>query len=127
MRVFVPEQKKIVITASRDYTNDFTASIWIDAYVRKMIPPGSLVIHGNARGGDRIAAESAKRHGCELVPFEPDWKQHGKKAGFLRNLEMLDTQPDSVIAFWNGKSKGCKHTIDEAMKRGIPTEVVRIP
>lgn len=119
--------KKILVCGSRNFENEFMASIWIDAYVKKMIPPGSIVMHGNARGADRIAAESAERHGSETVPFDADWKKHGNRAGILRNIEMLNAKPDRVVAFHNGKSKGTKFTIDEARERGIPVEVVIIP
>ena len=119
--------KKILVCGSRNFQNEFMASIFIDAYVKKSIPPGSIVLHGNARGADQIAAESAERHGSETVPYDADWKRHGNRAGILRNIEMLDAKPDSVLAFWNSKSKGTKHTIDEARARGIPVEVVIIP
>jgi hypothetical protein len=35
---------------------------------------------------------------------------------------MLDTDPDVVIAFWDGTSRGTRHTIDSAIRRGIPVE-----
>ena len=36
---------------------------------------------------------------------------------------MLDEKPDEVIAFQLNSSKGTQHTIDNALKRGIPTRV----
>lgn len=120
--------KTYLICGSRNFENPFMASIWIDAHVRNLVPAGSKVIHGGARGADRMAAESAERNGCDVAPpFLPDWDSHGKKAGIMRNLEMLDQKPDAVIAFWNGKSPGTKHTITEAERRGIKTVVVIVP
>jgi hypothetical protein len=116
-----------LICGSRDFSNPFMASIWIDAYLRSMLKRGDIVIHGNARGADRISAESAERAGCTVLAYEADWETHGKRAGIIRNLEMLDANPDMVIAFWTGKSKGTKHTISEAEKRGIHTIVIEIP
>jgi hypothetical protein len=37
---------------------------------------------------------------------------------------MLNGSPDLVIAFWDGESRGTRHTIDEAKRRGIPVEIV---
>lgn len=86
--------------------------------------PDPLIIHGAARGADRIAAEEAGKAGLITLAFPADWAKYGKRAGFVRNIEMLDQQPDLVIAFWDGVSKGTKHTIDEAVRRGIPVEIV---
>lgn len=117
---------KVLVCASRDFNNEFAASMIIDSFIRDNIPRGSTVIHGNARGGDRMAAASAARHGSDVVAFDADWDTYGKRAGFIRNLEMLDEKPDWVVGFWNGSSKGCKHTLNEAEKRGIQTTVVLI-
>lgn len=81
-------------------------------------------MHGAARGADRIAARYAESLGYEVENYPADWKKHGRRAGVIRNLTMLDLGPELVIAFWNGRSRGTKNTIDEAKKRGIPVEVI---
>jgi hypothetical protein len=76
------------------------------------------VLHGDARGADRMAAASAIQLGYDVVAFPADWETHGKRAGILRNLQMLDERPDLVVAFGDGR--GTSHTVGEAEKRGIP-------
>jgi hypothetical protein len=56
--------------------------------------------------------------------FPADWRGKGRRAGILRNLAMLDDEPDRVLAFQRNGSRGTQHTIDEARRRGIPVEVV---
>jgi hypothetical protein len=91
----------------------------------KELPRGVEIIHGGARGADSYAAEVCKRFtGFKETVFPANWEAHGRMAGYMRNLEMLDQEPDLVIAFWNGTSKGTKHTIDAARQRGIPVEVI---
>lgn len=85
---------------------------------------GALLIHGGARGADQLAGEAAEKLGLEVKEMKPDWETHGKKAGVIRNIQMLNEEPDVVIAFWNGKSKGTKHTIMEALRRKVPHVVV---
>lgn len=114
---------KVLVCGSRDFTDPFRASLAIDARISEL-PPKTTVIHGAARGTDRIAAEAAERHGHTIQAFPADWKKHGKRAGIVRNLQMLDEAPDLVIAFWDGKSPGTKHTTDEARRRGIPVEIL---
>lgn len=71
-----------------------------------------------------LADEIARGYALTVRLFPADWEQHGRSAGILRNNDMLDTNPDLVIAFWDGKSRGTWHTINEARRRGIPVDVV---
>lgn len=114
---------KVLVCGSRDFDNEFTASLTINHRMGQL-EPGTIVIHGSARGTDRIAAEVAERAGCDVRAFPADWENLGKQAGVIRNLTMLAEQPDLVIAFWNGSSPGTSHTVTEARKRGILTEVI---
>lgn len=81
------------------------------------------IVHGAARGADRIAAEIALSLGFRVEDHPADWPRYGRRAGFLRNVQMLSTGIGLVLAFQRGGSRGTQHTIDEARKRGIPVEV----
>lgn len=72
---------------------------------------------------DMLADRAARYWRFEVQRFPADWKKHGKRAGVLRNLRMLDQRPDLVIAFQRNDSRGTQHTIDVARKRGITVEV----
>jgi hypothetical protein len=78
---------------------------------------------GGSRDADLMAASIAigMRFGVDVFPA--NWKHYGKAAGYIRNLAMLDTGPDLVLAFQRNGSRGTQHTIDEARRRGIPVEV----
>lgn len=113
----------VLICGSRRFADPFTVSLAIDQRVQEL-PDDCTVIVGGANGADQIAEEAARRHGRPVVIHKADWNKHGKRAGILRNLEMLK-EADFVVAFWDGKSRGTEHTICEARRRGIPVEVVR--
>lgn len=108
----------ILVCGSRD---------WTDIHAIRMrlvrLPPVSSIIHGAAPGADSIAAMLAEDFGFTVQAFPADRRQHGKRAGILRNLAMLDERPDLVIAFQRNGSRGTAHTISEARRRGIPVEV----
>jgi hypothetical protein len=97
------------------------------------LPAGSVIVHGKAsrivRGrqvsADMIADTVAMAMDFAVERFPADWKAEPRRAGILRNLAMLDTRPDLVIAFQRNGSTGTQHTIDEARRRGIPVEVYR--
>lgn len=110
---------RVLVCGSRDYPRKARIASRI-----AMLSPGTTVIHGAARGPDRIAGAYAESLGFEVEEYPADWERLGKRAGIIRNLDMLDACPDLVIAFWDGDSAGTKHTITEARKRGIPVEVI---
>jgi hypothetical protein len=112
---------KVLVCGSRDW-DDYHA---VESRLRHLNTMGNLtVIHGAARGADQMAGTAAAKMGCPVQEFPADWRGKGKRAGIIRNLEMLDQEPDLVLAFWKNGSTGTGHTISEAKKRGIRTWVV---
>ena len=87
------------------------------------LPKDAVVVHGGARGADRCAGRAAAMYGLTVEEHPADWNRHGKRAGVMRNLEMLDSGIDLVLAFQCEGSRGTQHTIDEARRRGVPVEV----
>lgn len=85
----------------------------------------AALIHGGARGADELAGRAGEALRWQVLVVPADWNKYGRRAGFVRNVQMLDMQPDLVIAFWDGKSRGTEHTIREAKARGIEVRVVR--
>lgn len=83
-----------------------------------------IIISGGAKGADALGERYAKERGYTLESFPAKWGEYGKKAGMIRNTEMADNS-DSLIAFWDGKSKGTKHMIDTATKKQLPVRVIR--
>ena len=77
------------------------------------------VVAGGAKGVDTLARQWARRNKIEFVEYPAHWDKFGKKAGILRNHEMIDFC-DILISFWDGKSKGTKETIEYAKKTGVP-------
>jgi len=83
------------------------------------------IVSGGARGADTLARRYAySRADVEYTEHRPDWKEHGRKAGIMRNYEIVKSSA-RLVAFWNGKSKGTKHTIIAARQSGRNVKVVR--
>ena len=112
----------VLVCGSRDW--------WRDDIIKERLaglPRGTTILHGGARGADRIAGTTANALGMQVREYPAEWRPDGiydPKAGLKRNLAMLDTQPDLVIAFQLDGSTGTQHTIDNARRRGIPESVV---
>lgn len=68
------------------------------------------VIHGDAKGADRMAGEWAEMHCIPVTKFPASWNLHKRAAGPIRNEKMLkEGKPDLVIAFPGGN--GTKHMV----------------
>lgn len=80
----------------------------------------TMLVSGMARGVDRLAVQFALKYGIKIEEHYPEWNKYGKKAGCLRNIKMLDSGAEALIAVWDGKSKGTAHIIREAKKRNVP-------
>lgn len=80
------------------------------------------VISGCARGVDRLGEAIAKENGLGIIAKPANWDLHGKSAGYKRNNEMAEIA-DCLLAIWDKESKGTKHMIDIALKKGIYVEV----
>lgn len=73
------------------------------------------VVSGGASGADTLAAVYANENNLQLIEYLPEWSKYGKMAAYIRNEKIVQAA-DMVIAFWDGKSKGTKMTIDLAGK-----------
>lgn len=76
------------------------------------------VIHGGARGADRLAGQIALRAGVKVSVFFAQWETYGKAAGSLRNQQMLDEgKPDVVLAMPGGR--GTADMVRRAKAAGV--------
>lgn len=91
-------------------------------------PPGTIVIHGAAKGADTIGASVAKKLGFEVIPFPAKWHIYKKGAGPIRNQEMIDDgKPELVLAFHENisESRGTKDMVNRARGVGIKVEIFK--
>lgn len=110
---------KVCICGSRDF-RDLTL---VHDYIAKL-PAGTIIISGGARGVDQAAEAAAKALGFDSEVFPAHWDTEGKAAGFRRNTRMV-IACDRVVAFWDGTSRGTKHTIEQAAFFQKPVEIIR--
>jgi len=107
----------LAIIGSRD-----CPAVDIEAYLDE-VP--DAIVSGGAKGAEAHAKYFAQRHGIKVIEFLPDYAKYGKSAPLVRNKQIIDNC-DEVLAFWDGKSRGTKYTIDYAEKMGKPVRVIRI-
>lgn len=111
---------KIVVCGGRDFVDYDKLSRRLNALHENR--PIELLVHGGARGADFLAGQWAEITGVKAQVVKADWTAHGKKAGFLRNLKMLeDYKPEMVVAFRGGKGKERAHMVEIAKRARIRT------
>ena len=80
------------------------------------------VICGGAHGVDTLGESWAHMKGIPIKMFLPDWKQHGKAAGPIRNSTMADNA-DALILVWDGASRGSSDMLTKATAKGLKIHV----
>lgn len=108
---------RIMVTGSRTWSS--RACIEQALFGCMVKYDGLVVIAGGAPGADRLAAQVCEDLGVQFEEYPADWDGLGPKAGFVRNQAMIEMSIDGVVAFWDGTSKGTRHAVDLAVKRGI--------
>ena len=115
---------KLIIAGSRDFDDYRLLKDKADNFLKEKAKDHKIIIvSGHARGADSLGEKYAaeKDYTVDLNPA--DWKRYGRYAGPKRNKEMVK-KADALLAFWDGKSKGTKNTINEAKKKGLNVRVV---
>lgn len=100
--------KYLAVVGSRGYIDSDFIFLVLDALFTEYMYEG-IVSGGCKNSPDEIAAIYANLNNIPLLEIKPDWKQYGKSAGFKRNVEIWDNA-HSGVAFWDGVSKGTKHS-----------------
>lgn len=121
------KEVKVLLTGSRNYSDGSFIEGVLRSFQeagRKRYPDAEfLLIVGDAQGADALGAQAAKRLGWGVEVHVAQWSEQGRKAGILRNLEMIAREPIVCFAFPIGESRGTRHCISAAEKQGIKTYV----
>ena len=116
---------KIIIAGGRDFMDyNLLKEKTNKILQKKKVTHKIVIISGCARGADTLGLRYASENAFDVEEYPADWDKYGKKAGYMRNVEMAENA-DALIAFWDGKSKGTKHMIDIATERNLPIRVIR--
>ncbi len=140
---------RIIIAGGRDFDDYKLAERSLDEFINENLEPvpdficsidGKInmddfpipsprieIVSGGARGADKIGERIAEHSRIPCKVISADWDQYGRSAGYRRNAEMADYagSEGGLLAFWDGNSKGTKHMIDTATRKGMVVKVIR--
>ena len=114
---------RILVTGSRTWDDyDLVRTALASACYQNF--PVTIVHGACPSGADAIASWWVQQMGRNLAITEErhpaDWKKLGKRAGPVRNAEMVKLGADVCLAFIRDRSRGATHTANLAEKTGIP-------
>lgn len=115
---------KLIVAGSRGFTDfDLLIKKVVDMAEGQLKDRAVSIVSGMAKGPDMMGYLFAKDQGITCYEFPANWDKYGKGAGYRRNAEMADFA-DGLLAFWDGKSRGTKHMIDQMTAKGKVVRVV---
>lgn len=134
---------RILVTGSRDWEDrlavyrvlnevceEFDLNFIPDEYGNTLPDPTKItVVHGACPSGADLWTDEwcvGSLFKAETHPVDPaDWKRLGRRAGPMRNQEMVDMGADLCLAFIKNNSRGATHCSTAAEKAGIPVRYYR--
>lgn len=112
---------KVIIAGGRDFDDYPLMKRKLDLLFSLVTP--DEIVSGAAKGADTLGERYAKEHNIPLTLFKADWEQYKKAAGHIRNAEMAE-YADTLVAFFDGSSRGTKNMLDVAAKKGLNIRTV---
>jgi hypothetical protein len=104
---------KVLVCGGR-YFSDYAS---LSKELARLEPEPDLIIQGGASGADRLAKKWALHNGVNCHQEPALWRLHGKRAGPIRNVKMLQLNPDICVAFPGGR--GTADMVRRCLDAGI--------
>ena len=121
------EGRRVIVAGSKNFDDyDFMKRKLDEYFSEAGGEPVETIVSGHADGADKLGERYAAERGLPCSVFPAAWEKYGRKAGPMRNSQMLDYASErspEVVAFWNGTSSGTFDTIKKACRKGIPCRV----
>lgn len=115
----------VIIAGTRTFNDYKLLNEKVSAILKDKLQTHQVnIVCGLAKGADTLGMRWAYQNDLYVKRFPANWDLYGKRAGYLRNWFMASVA-DACIVFWDGKSKGSKHMIDVATRKGIPLRIIR--
>lgn len=112
---------RLLITGSREWEDVDWIHRVLEEYVGSCDP---VLVSGHCpSGADVICENFAYNMGWDVELHPADWDRYGKRAGYVRNYEMVREGADVCLAFIRNRSKGASHTARFAQEARIETRI----
>ena len=94
----------------------------VETYVESL-PAGTRLVTGSASGVDAAATRIARRRGLAVQVIGAGFEEaRDPGVAAARNQRLVD-QCDLLVAFWDGRSRGTRSTVERALDSGREVQV----
>lgn len=94
------EPLRVLVFGSRDWTDREAVDREVTSIAERTRGQVITIVHGGARGADRMAGAAARKHRLRELVYPAQWARLGRRAGPTRNQQMIDEgRPHSAIGF----------------------------
>ena len=108
---------KLMIAGSRSI-KDFDISPYIPEGVE-------MIISGGATGIDALAEGYADKHRLSKMILRPRYDLYAKASPLKRNEQMIE-EANTILIFWDGKSRGTEYTIKKSKNMNKKITVIKV-
>lgn len=118
---------RIIVAGSRGFDDYPLLESKLDELL-KGISGEVEIVSGHAKGADSLGEQYALKRGLPLHIMKADWERFGRRAGFIRNQQMLDyalEETPLLVAFWDGLSNGTRDMINRAQEEGVEARIIQ--
>jgi hypothetical protein len=99
----------IVGSRRRNSTNDRLA---VERTFFEVYKKGDWICSGGCpKGGDRFAELIAREYGIPILSFYPNWRKYGKRAGFVRNIDIAMNSDILIACVTSDRTSGTENCI----------------
>lgn len=116
---------KVCINGSRTFKSFERLEKELNTLLASYDRSGLEIVSGGAGGADTLAEQYAKKYDIKFTLFKAEWGKYGKPAGYIRNKLMVNYS-DQLISFWDGVSRGTRHTFEYASEQNKPVTIIRV-
>jgi len=116
---------KLAIVGGRDYTDYENFKKIVKEYCDEIGQLPNFIVSGGAKGVDTMAEQFAKENNIQTIIFKPDWKTLGRKAGIMRNTDIIEASTH-VLALPTSKSIGTYDSINKAKQMDKILKVIKV-
>lgn len=115
------DDRVVLVCGGRDFADAVRVARVMDELAETHGP--FVVRHGAARGADTLAGKWAQARGFRVDPMPADWKQHGRRAGPVRNAAMLAKGGVILVVAFPG-GRGTADMARQAKRAGVDVRVI---
>jgi hypothetical protein len=104
---------KLAIVGSKSFNDyEYLQSVIRQEFDKNLI---ELIISNEMEGTAKLGERYAAENNIPQKTVYSEWAKYGKNASIMQIIDIVKTS-DKVLAFWDGRHKETKQSIDQAIR-----------